>query len=141
MLAQDQLNLLSAALRHREDAETLLGTSPDQAWHIAGFAAECVRKACLSNDVFRKALSHEMTADADRLLDLILGLDAHAVRLSVQGWAPAGSWLSHWSEAHRYDPRDTHSGNAPALVAECAALHDRTLTQLWLREGFDPGAL
>lgn len=37
--------LISAALRHVRDAEQLLTSSPDQAWHLADFGPECIRKS------------------------------------------------------------------------------------------------
>lgn len=141
MLAPDQIDLLSAALRHQTDAEALLASSADQAWHLAGYAAECVRKACLTIEPFRKALSHEHGKDADALLDLVVPLDGRASRLPLQGWAPPGSKLADWKEIHRYDRRGRHSTSAAALVQETAVLHDRTLAALWLSSPFDPGSL
>ena len=38
-------DLVSAALRHARDAEWLAHRSPDQAYHLAGYAPECARKA------------------------------------------------------------------------------------------------
>lgn len=134
-------DLLSAALRHQEDAEALLGPSPDQSWHLAGFAAECARKACLGNEEFRRALAHEHGRDADRLLDLVLALDAHGPGGDLHGWAPTGSALAVWSEAHRYDRRGSHASRAPALVSETAGHHDRVLTSLWLIHDFAPESL
>lgn len=141
MLAIDQETLLSAALRHQEDAEALLGSSPDQSWHLAGYAAECARKACLTMEPYRRALSHEHGKDADALLDVVIALDPRANRFGLQGWAPATSMLAQWSEQHRYDGRGRHAGSAPQLVEETGALLDRTLTGLWLAESFDPTRL
>lgn len=141
MLADDQVALLSAALRHQEDAEALLTSSPDQSWHLAGYAAECVRKACLTIEPYRRALSHEHGRDADALLDVVIALDGRANRLDLQGWAPAGSELARWSEQHRYDRRGAHAAGAGALVRETAALHDRILAALWLAIPFDPAVL
>lgn len=134
MLAEDQVDRLSAALRHRWDSQELLPASPDQAWHLAGFATECARKACLSREGDRRALSHLQGAEADRILDLVLAIDAHASRFDLRGWAPAGSALADWSEQHRYDRSGRHVARARALVSEVAHLHDRTLTALWLAE-------
>lgn len=141
MLGRDQMRLLSAALRHQEDAEALLSCSPDQSWHLAGYSVECVRKACLSIDPYRKALSHEHGKDADALLDVVIALDSRASRLNLQGWAPPGSMLAQWSEQHRYDGRGQHSAGAPQLVEETASLYNQTITALWLAEPFDPTEL
>lgn len=137
MLAEDQLDLLSAALRNQIDAERLLPDSPDQSWHLAGFAAECARKSCLTIEPFRVALGHEHGADADRLLDVILALDGRAQRLPLRGWAPLGSKLAAWSEAHRYDRRGGHAAEAKELVRECAQRHDAVLLALWLHADVD----
>ncbi len=55
-----QLDLLSAARRHIADAEHLLAhgahRSEDQAWHLAGFGPESVRKACLEGRDARSRL-------------------------------------------------------------------------------------
>lgn len=141
MLGHDQLGLLSAALRHQEDAVTLLSSSPDQSWHLAGYSVECVRKACLTNDTFRKALAHEQGTDADRLLEIVLSIDEHAQRYGTSGWALPGSFLAAWKPEHRYDQTGQHSSDAPRLVAETSALHDRTLTAIWLAVPFDPTEL
>lgn len=137
VLAEDQLNFLSAALRHIADAERLLADSPDQSWHLAGFAAECARKVCLTVEEFRFALGHQHGVEADQLLDLIVAIDAHAQRFPLHGWAPVGSKLAAWSESHRYDRRGTHAADAPALVRECAERHDAVLLLLWLRADAD----
>jgi hypothetical protein len=137
MLAVDQKTLLSASLRHQEDAEYLLAGSPDQSWHLAGYAVECIRKACLSVDTYRKVLSHELGEDADELLEILLALDAHSSRLHLQGWCEDGSTLAKWRATHRYDSRNEHAADATALVRETGLLHDRTMTALWLAEPFD----
>jgi hypothetical protein len=140
-LDSNQIDLISASLRHQVDAESLLGSSPDQAWHLAGFATGCIRKACLTIEPFRKALAHEQGKDADALLDVVLALDARATRVQTVGWAPHGSKLAIWRETHRYDRTGKHAAEAAALVSETAALHGRTLASLWLLEAFDPSRL
>ncbi|MFO0553023.1 MAG: hypothetical protein U0271_31845 [Polyangiaceae bacterium] len=140
-MQQDQLDLLSAALRHQEDAEHLLASSKDQSWHLAGFATECVRKAVLTNDQLRKSLAHEQGMHFDALFEIVVSLDPRALQLRVSGWADSPTQLSMWSESHRYDPTGRHVGKAAALVGETGTHFDRTLTQLWLTEGFNPGAL
>jgi hypothetical protein len=59
------LALFSAALRHLRDAEHLAdATTPhgslDQAYHLAGFAPECGRKATIAADWMNKALGHDL---------------------------------------------------------------------------------
>lgn len=47
-LSATQVALVSAALRHINDARTLLATSPVQAAYLAGYGPECARKAALA---------------------------------------------------------------------------------------------
>jgi hypothetical protein len=141
MLAEDQRVLLSASVRHQSDAEFLLESSPDQSWHLAGYATECIRKASLTKEAYRKALGHEQGRDFDALFELVSALDPGALRLRVSGWADEGTRLHEWDEQHRYDARGAHAGQAKELVHETALHHDRTLTALWLSNPFDPGKL
>lgn len=141
MLANDQRDLLSAALRHQEDAERLLASSPDQAWHLAGFVTECVRKAALTVEPFRKALAHEQGKEFDALFEIVVALDPRAARLRVSGWADPGTHLIHWSESHRYDATGKHAAAAPHLVRETGGHFDHALAALWLTDPFDPGSL
>lgn len=141
MLAGDQISLLSAGLRHQEDAQALLVTSPDQSWHLAGFAPECARKACVTIEPLRKALGHEQGADADALLEIAFALDGRARRLPVTRGAPAGTPLARWRPDHRYDATGSHAPDAPALVRQTSGLLDSLLAALWLAAAFDPGNL
>jgi hypothetical protein len=141
MLANDQKGLLSAALRHQGDAEFLLERSPDQAWHLAGYATECIRKAALTVEAYRKAIGHEQGRDFDALFELVSALDPGALKLRVSGWAHAGTRLHEWDAQHRYDALGTHTQQASQLVSETRVHHDRTLTALWLTHPFDPGTI
>ena len=141
MLASDQRDLLSAALRHQEDAELLLTPSPDQSWHLAGYVTECVRKAVLTVQQFRVSLSHEQGKHFDALFEIVVALDPRAFRLRVSGWADPGTRLHEWSESHRYDATHKHAAGAASLVLETGAHFDRALTTLWLTEPFDPESL
>lgn len=138
MLAPDQRDLLSAALRHQEDAERLLTPSPDQSWHLAGYVTECIRKAVLTVEPFRVALSHEQGKHFDALFEIVAALDPKASRLRVSGWANAGTRLAAWSESHRYDATRKHAAAAAALVRETGTHFERTLAALWLTDPFDP---
>jgi hypothetical protein len=140
MLAQDQLDLLSASLRHQQDAESYLAISPDQSWHLAPFALECARKACLSNNVYRKALGHE-DRGTDDLMELVLAVDARALRLPLQGWLRAVPDLQTWKPDHRYDRTGAHVTRAAALVNGVTSLHQQVLARLFLVDGYDPEQL
>lgn len=140
MLAPDQRDLLSAALRHQEDAERLLAPSPDQSWHLAGYVTECIRKAALTVKPFRVALSHEQGKHFDALFEIVAALDPRASRLRVSGWANPGTRLAEWSESHRYDATHEHAAAAADLVRETGTHFDRALAALWLTDPFDPGS-
>jgi hypothetical protein len=141
MLAPDQRALLSAALRHQEDAERLLASSPDQSWHLAGYVTECTRKAILTVEPFRIALAHEQGKHFDTLFDIVVSLDPRASRLHVAGWAPPGTRLAEWKPDHRYDATSTHAAAAAELVHETGAHFDQALAALWLTHAFDPESL
>jgi hypothetical protein len=141
MLADDQWALLSAAVRHQSDAETLLESSPDQSWHLAGYVTECIRKASLTKEAYRKALGHEQGRDFDALFELVSAMDPGALRLHISGWGNVGTRLHEWDARHRYEVRNAHAKQARELVRETSGHHDRTLTALWLSQPFDPGAL
>ncbi len=133
-----QLGLLSAARRHVRDAEHLLaegpGRSPDQAWHLAGFGPECVRKACLADDLLDKALGHDLGEAADALLEWGLALDPHAARYHLDGWVDSYPVLSKWKPSHRYDRTGAHDdrdGSVTGLVQAARALVDRVVADLW----------
>lgn len=131
-----QLDLLSAAIRHVRDAERLLapgeGESVDQAWHLAGFGPECVRKACLADRALDHALGHSLGDEVDELLDLAVGLDPHAMRYRLLGWADQAPALIGWRPDARYERtgRRTPAAVTP-LVQAAAVLVDRVVADLW----------
>lgn len=131
-MTSSQLALLSAALRHTRDARALLATSPDQAWHLAGFGPECARKAALSERFFDQALAHDWTPASEEILELAISLDARAWRLRLDGWGVARPMLARWRPAHRYDRTGDHAPHAAALVRDCAERVDRLLADLWM---------
>jgi hypothetical protein len=117
-----QRALLSAALRHVRDAEALLPTSPDQAWHLAGFGPECARKACLQERWADHILGHAMDPEADALVQLAIALDARARRYDLEGCFTAGR-LARWTPNHRYQ----HSGTTPPDEARMLCDEARTI--------------
>jgi hypothetical protein len=97
----------SAALRHIRDAEHLLAgeviRSRDQAWHLAGFAHECARKACVKDGWIPKLLGHDFSDASERVVDVAISLDPRASRLPVRGWATNFPAVTAWRVEHRYD--------------------------------------
>lgn len=131
-MTSSQLALLSAALRHTRDARALLVTSPDQAWHLAGFGPECARKAALSERFFDQVLGHDWTPASEEILELAISLDARAWRLRLDGWGAALPALARWRPADRYHRTGRHAHEAETLVSECEARVDRLLADLWM---------
>lgn len=107
-----QLQLLSAALRHRRDARALLDVrsvrSLDQAFHLAGFGPECARKALLAERMFDKVLGHRFDAGSEDVLDAALALEPLALRYAPRDWQTREPALAAWSEQSRYDETGTH---------------------------------
>lgn len=142
-LTSRQLDLLSAAARHVEDAEHLLHdapASPDQAWHLAGFCPECARKACFEDAILDQALGHDLGPDGDRLLDWWIPLDPGAWRYRLDGWSQQEPRLAEWRPDHRYDRTGTRRGvPVEELTASARRLLDGVVADLWtdgrLREG------
>src|SRR5579872_5716847 len=97
----------SAALRHIRDAEHMLtggaNTSRDQAWHLAGFAHECARKACISEGWIPRLLGHDFSAANEQVVEVAISLDPRAGRLPLRAWATRFPAISSWRVEHRYD--------------------------------------
>jgi hypothetical protein len=122
--------LASAALRHANDACVLAGVdqdpalseedaqhrSPDQAWHLCGFAIECAEKACIADVAWHHTLGH---------------LDATS-NLSPVGWLnsidptvhralrPRPTELDNWNVSCRYDLTGTIQAEAATAAAQAA---------------------
>lgn len=125
-LSEDQLNFLSAALRHARDSVYLLdvghqGHSTDQAFHLAGFAPECARKALLGDRVFDKILGHSFDAGAEVVLETALALDPRARRYRARAWTTRYPALTTWSEQARYYRTGTATAALATPVVEQAA--------------------
>jgi hypothetical protein len=131
------LALVSAAIRHIRDAEHLVGdpahasASPDQAWHLAGFAPECVRKATLERRSWDKVLGHRFDTDAETTISIAQAVDPAAVRYELADWTARFPILAEWDPACRYDRTGTWASRAPALVAEARAALGDVLAALW----------
>jgi hypothetical protein len=115
--------------------------SEDQAWHLAGFAPECARKACIEENLLDRVLGHDLGADADVWIDWWIPLDGMAWRYRLTGWADQDNVLQKWSPAHRYEPTGTRSGPAVvALVSACRRQTERVTADLWALARFRPGS-
>lgn len=130
----------SAALRHIRDAEHLIEpgahASRDQAWHLAGFAHECARKALLQKGWIPRMLGHDFDDAVELIVEIAIALDPRAGRLPVDGWAARYPAVKHWKPDHRYD-RTGAADHAPErnleeLVAQGRAAVDTCLVALFL---------
>lgn len=101
----------SAALRHMRDAEHLIANethvSRDQAWHLAGFAHECARKACIRESWVPKLLGHDFSSVSDAVVELAIALDPRASRLPVRNWTARYPAVMAWGPEHRYERTGT----------------------------------
>ena len=97
----------SAALRHISDAEHLLRagahSSRDQAWHLAGFAHECARKACIGDSWIPKLLGHDFSDANEQVVEVAIALDPRASRFPVRQWAAHYPAIVAWRVEHRYE--------------------------------------
>ncbi|AUX27666.1 uncharacterized protein SOCEGT47_082640 [Sorangium cellulosum] len=136
-LSKRQSALLSAALRHIRDAEHLLApeqphTSPDQAYHLAGFGPECARKATLTNRWSDKPLGHTMGRPADPLLEFALALDPTAARYNPLDWGTRYPALSTWDPQCRYEATGTRTWQeVELLLGEASRAVQEIVAALW----------
>ncbi|HSN96925.1 MAG TPA: hypothetical protein VLS89_01465 [Candidatus Nanopelagicales bacterium] len=136
-LSTKAASLLSAALRHVRDAEHLLDeaagyTSPDQAYHLAGFGPECARKAALSLRWLDQALGHGVEGASGEVLDLALALDPLARRYDPLGSAASRAALAGWRVDVRYERTGTRQrADAEALCRDAREAVDAVVIALW----------
>lgn len=104
-------DLLSAALRHVRDAEALLESSVDQAWHLVGYGPECATKALLPRSDFDRALGHDLR---EELVELVRALGP-APRLPARP-----SELRNWSVSVRYERTGTARRETARRAVEAA---------------------
>ena len=136
-MTPDRQARLSAALRHMRDAEHLADSSLgpislDQAYHLAGFAPECARKAALSSSGFDRALGHGGDG-SETALGIALALDARAHRYELADWGARYVALALWStRSPRYDATGTYrESDVVPLLREAREVVDRISFALW----------
>lgn len=139
-------DLASAALRHVRDAEHLLAPgdhqSVDQAYHLAGFGPECIRKAALGARWGDKIIGHDFSPDGEALLDVLIALDPLSVRAGVEDFARRFPEIEAWDVNKRYERTGSVDGETACdLVAAARRAVDETVLTLWLDGRLDDGAL
>ena len=144
-------SLLSAALRHADDARVLHSSgarqSEDQAWHLAGFAVEIARKSALAlgpaGDV-GTIMGHDLGEVGDVFIEAICAQEPIATRYRL---TDLDRRLAQWSPNHRYDGTGAHTDGRHTLlgymtVNELVALGEETahgaLMAMWLDNVIDP---
>lgn len=116
----------SAAMRHLRDADALRTVSPDQAWHLYGFAVECAWKLPVRG-TWSKVIGHD-GADAD-LLAWVLDLFPRAGR-EARHPAP----LHGWRPDHRYwRTGAVNARRLDALANEAKEQVPRRVVDAWSR--------
>jgi hypothetical protein len=141
-MAADETDFASAALRHIRDAERLIETGPhtsrDQAWHLAGFAHECARKAFIAarNSWVSRMLGHDFDDSGNLVMELAVALDPHAGRFPVNDWARRYPAITAWRPEHRYDRtgasvRD-HDRRVEDLIAQGREAVDACMVALFM---------
>jgi hypothetical protein len=128
---------VSAALRHIRDAEHLLAAdpehrSPDQAYHLAGFAPECARKGTLSLRWLDTSIGHGVDAFSEEMLAFAIALDPIAHRYDPLAYAARYPTLVHWTVDARYERTGTRKApEATAICAEAREAVDAVVIALW----------
>ncbi len=144
MLEAKAQGMLSAALRHIRDAEHLLEAGPfqsvDQAYHLAGFAPECARKAAIPARTYDLAIGHGVGDASELALDYALSTNASAHRYDLKGWRAQYPQLARWKEIVRYEATGTRPvPSVAAVVNEARKVVDQMTYALWA-DGLIPGA-
>ena len=104
----------------------------DQAFHLAGFAPECLRKAILATSWVFKPLGHAIGDDADDIVELFAHLEPAVLRYELLGWESRFPELSRWRPEVRYEATGTRTEQQTmALVTEARSLTVDLLSALW----------
>lgn len=130
------MRLVSAALRHVRDAEHLVAegpdASPDQAYHLAGYGPECMRKATLSVRWFDKAIGHRFDDNTEAALEFAIALDPLAERYSPRRFGARFPALASWREDARYEATGSRTrADADRCVREAREATNDLLFALW----------
>lgn len=137
-LSTSRVALASAALRHVEDATTLVSSSPMQAFYLAGYGPECARKAALtfaSEPEAReldKAVGHGFRKDAETAFALACTLDPLATRYTLRDWKARLPVLTQWNEQCRYEKSDhLDEKQAKKMLDAATGLVVEVIAALW----------
>ena len=138
MLGQKACELSSAALRHVRDAETLLPSSPDGAFYLAGYGPEIARKVTLSPPWLHQVIGHLNSSGEAALAALALAIDIDPIAHRYAAFDLSNyEALKQWKTEARYMPTGSHTTEqAKAIVAEARQFTDDLLATLWAEGRF-----
>jgi hypothetical protein len=128
---------LSAAQRHLRDAEHLLRApvpdrSVDQAYYLAGYGPECVRKAAVPASTYDQAMGHGVGESSEVALAYALATNVSAHRYELTQWYQRYPALTKWNETARYRRSGTFSEDqARDLLQQASDVVDAVTYALW----------
>jgi hypothetical protein len=139
-LSKDACTLSAVALRHLRDAQTLLDTSPDGAFYLAGYGPEIARKVTLSERWSDRLIGHLNTSTDTATAALSLALDNDALGIRYAPYEPARfPMLSRWSTHVRYE-RGRTPEEARGILREARQYTDDLVATMWAEGRFPDGA-
>lgn len=110
-------------------------SSLDQAWHLAGFAHECARKAFIKEGWVPTMLGHDFARASERVVEIAIALDPRAGRFHVRDWAKRYPEITSWRPDHRYERTGSSKRQGRVvedLVAQGRAAVDACIAALFL---------
>lgn len=133
-----QVNFVSAALRHIQDASQLVSSSPVQAFYLAGYGPECVRKAALTfpdekvQEQIQFAIGHGFKKHAETALSIAMDVDPMASRYGLSRWGTRQNILQEWNERCRYGRCDSiRVSKARKLIEKAEPVVTDVVLALW----------
>jgi hypothetical protein len=135
-LQKKRADVISAALRHVRDAETLYADGPrrsiDQAFHLAGFAPECARKACLFERFADKAIGHGFDENTEAIIETALCVDPRAHRYRPLGWSMRFPVFADWTPVSRYWPTNqADESRTRQLIQDARTVVGEVVLAMW----------
>ena len=123
----------SAASRHLRDAKALLVTSPENAFYLAGYVAECSLKAVIvRSGAHAPAFGHQLSKLEGDGFDLAVALAPGSARYRPNAESVT-RLRSSWSESKRYESTgDTKAQQAAATVKLAEDIYRNCVIEMFL---------
>ncbi len=140
-LNDEARGLCSAASRHLRDARTLLPSSPDGAFYLAGYGPEIARKATISDRWLDQVIGHLNSPGPAAELALEVARENDPIAHRYAAFDPSiQQTLKKWSTYARYRPTGAHSSEtAKEIVEEAEQFTGELLALLWAEGRFPDG--